>query len=61
MECGRIQAVAVCNTKHNVIYERFYSKFSDLDRAGIREAFLLAGQGVQLGAAEDAEQSSRFR
>ncbi|KAK9804931.1 hypothetical protein WJX73_000481 [Symbiochloris irregularis] len=55
------EAISLTNTKSNVIYERFYSKFSDWERAGIREAFAQASDGLQLGVAEEAEQCSRYR
>lgn len=61
MDTGRILAVILTNSRTNVIYERFYAKFSDLERAGIREAFQQAGEGVVLGAGEEAETCSRYR
>ena len=61
MDTGRIQAVLLANTRANVIYERFYVKLSDLERASIREAFHLASHGLSLGTAAEAEQCSRYR
>ena len=58
---GRVQALVLANTRTNVIYERFYAKFSDLERASIREAFQQAGEGLALGVAEEAESCSRYR
>ena len=35
---GRIQALIVANLKGHVVYERFYSAFTDLERADMRSA-----------------------
>ena len=62
LETGRIQAVVLANNTGHVVYERFYAKFGDLDRANIREALYLAGKQARArtpGAV--AEACSRFR
>ena len=61
MDTGRIQAVVLANNRSNVIYERFYAKFSDLERASIREAFQHAGESLPSGSTDEHEQCSRYR
>ncbi len=33
---GRIQAIVIATVSGNVVYERFYDAFSDLDKADLR-------------------------
>lgn len=35
---GRIQALILANLQGHVVYERFYSAFTDLERADLRDA-----------------------
>ncbi|CAL8469515.1 g9056 [Coccomyxa elongata] len=37
--CGRIQCALIATTSSHVIYERFYDRFSDIEKAEIRSAF----------------------
>ena len=33
---GRIQAIVIATVSGNVVYERFYNAFTDLDKADLR-------------------------
>ncbi len=37
--CGRIQCALIATASSNVIYERFYERFSEVEKAEIRSAF----------------------
>lgn len=59
MDTGRVQALIIATASGHVIYERFYERFSDLDRAEIRAACLQAlGADRSSGSAESV---SRLR
>ena len=59
MDIGRVQALVIATVSGHVIYERFYERFSDLDRADIRAACLQA-LGADRGTG-NAESVSRLR
>ncbi len=40
---GRIQALVIATMKGHVVYERFYSTFTDLERAEMRAALQVSG------------------
>jgi hypothetical protein len=40
---GRIQALIIATVKGHVVYERFYSTFTDLERAEMRAALQVTG------------------
>jgi hypothetical protein len=64
MDTGRIQAFAVATQTGNVIYERFYSRFSDFEKSEIRTSFHQASEAFLAGgpsALEDYEGVSRYR
>jgi len=59
MDTGRVQALIVATTAGHVIYERFYERFTDLDRADIRAACQQTHDAEH--SAQVAESVSRFR
>lgn len=61
MDSGRVQAVLLANSRSNIIYERFYARYSDTERASIRDVFQQVSQAVTGAVGEEAEQSSRYR
>jgi hypothetical protein len=62
METGRIQVVLIATKSGDVIYERFYARFSDLEKSEIRAALHQASEPF-VGAAglDDYEGVSRYR
>ncbi|KAK9861641.1 hypothetical protein WJX84_008038 [Apatococcus fuscideae] len=61
MEFGRIQCVLVATSVGDVVYERFYDKFSDLERADIRAAFYSTTEPYLQSLADGAEYAARFK
>lgn len=48
MSTGRIHCVCLATKGGEVIYERFYDRLSELDKAEARAAFSLASSNVRL-------------
>ncbi len=61
MEFGRIQCVLVATSVGDVVYERFYDKFSDLEKADIRAAFYSTTEPYLQSLADGAEYAARFK
>ncbi len=60
---GRIQAIVIATISGNVVYERFYDAFSDLDKADLRASLQEVG-GVSDRAdpkSSDVRRSPRLR
>ncbi len=36
---GRIQCVLIATAGNNIVYERFYERFTDIEKADIRHSF----------------------
>ena len=60
MDSGCIVAVILASRAKNVIYERFYERFTDLELAEMRSA-CAALSDAEWGHADDSEAVSRFR
>ncbi len=60
MASGRIHCVLVATKLGEVVYERFYDRLSELDKAEIRAAFQLASSNVRLSV-DDADYAGIFR
>ena len=61
MEFGRIQSVLVATSVGDIVYERFYDKFSDLEKADIRAAFYSTTEPYLQSLADGAEYAARFK
>lgn len=60
MDTGRIQAVIIATVSGHVIYERFYERFTDLNRADIRAACQHT-HAADRASTSEAEAISRIR
>jgi hypothetical protein len=56
--CGRIQCTLIATSSSQVIYERFYERFSDVEKAAIRSAFQSAQRTL---SADRPESVGRLR
>ena len=62
METGRIQVVLIATQAGDVIYERFYTRFSDLEKSEIRAALHQSSeQFVGSTGLDEYEGVSRYR
>jgi len=59
MASGRIQCLVIATRTGNVVYERFYDAFSDIEKSEIRAA--LDETASDEAAAENQELVGRFR
>lgn len=57
---GRVHCVVVATKGGEVVYERFYDRFSELDKAEIRAAFQQATDNVNL-ASDNQDFAGTFR
>lgn len=60
MSFGRVHCFLVASRDGQVIYERFYDRLSELEKAEVRAAFQLASSNVRLGA-DDQDFTGVFR
>jgi hypothetical protein len=60
MSTGRIHCVLIATKAGEVVYERFYDRLSELDKAEIRAAFQLASSNVRLST-DDVDFIGVFR
>lgn len=58
---GRIQALIIANLKGNVVYERFYAAFTDLERADLRSAMQEAAVPILPSKVDGDEYVIRYR
>jgi hypothetical protein len=61
MDTGRIQAVVIATAAGNVVYERFYDAFSEVEKADVRGSFHEASSALLNKAQEEAEYVARYR
>ncbi|KAK9810121.1 hypothetical protein WJX72_005088 [[Myrmecia] bisecta] len=61
MDSGRIQALVVATTSGSVVYERFYARLSDLEKADLRSAFYKASEPALATAQDEAEFAARYK
>lgn len=55
---GRIQCALIATASSNIIYERFYERFSDIEKADIRSCFQRAQNQL---TQNNTECTGRFR
>lgn len=60
MATGKIHCVLIATKAGEVVYERFYDRLSELDKAEIRAAFQLASSNVRLNT-DDVDFIGVFR
>lgn len=60
MSYGRIHCFLVATKIGDVIYERFYDRLSEVEKAEIRTAFQLASSNVRL-AGDDQDYCGAFK
>jgi hypothetical protein len=58
---GRIQALVIATMKGHVVYERFYSTFTDLERAEMRAALQTAADPILPAAQDGLDYVARYR
>jgi hypothetical protein len=61
MDCGRIQCFLIATTTGSVVYERFYLRFTDVEKADIRAAFQRASEFLITGASDESEFADRYK
>ena len=61
MDCGRIQCFLIATTTGSVVYERFYFRFTDVEKADIRAAFQRASEVAVVGASDESEFADRYK
>ena len=61
MDCGRIQCFLIATATGSVVYERFYLRFSDVEKGDIRAAFQRASETALPGAPDESEFADRYK
>lgn len=61
MDCGRIQCFLIATATGSVVYERFYLRFSDVEKGDIRAAFQRASETALPGALDESEFADRYK
>jgi len=61
MDTGRIQSVIIATSSGNVVYERFYERMSEHEKAELRAYLAEAGNASTSGSREEQEFASRYR
>ena len=61
MDTGRIQAVLIATTSGDVVYERFYERYSEQEKAELRAALYQAAEPSVSDAADGSEFASRYK
>ena len=61
MDCGRIQAIVIASSAGNVVYERFYDKFSEQDKAEMRACLAESAEERLQDSPGQTEFVSRWR
>ena len=61
MDCGRIQCFLIATATGSVVYERFYLRFSDVEKGDIRAAFQRASETTLPGAPDESEFADRYK
>ena len=61
MDCGRIQCFLLATVSGHVIYERFFAKFTDIEKAALRAALQRTYESIADRAADEAEFAGRYK
>ena len=61
MDTGRIHAVILATASGNVVYERFFERYSEQDKAELRAVLAEAAEASTSGAPDGAEFATRYR
>ncbi len=61
MDAGRVQLILVATTSGNVIYERFYERLGENDKAEMRASLAEAAERCLSNRIEASESASRYR
>ena len=51
----------IATTAGSVVYERFFLRFTDVEKADIRAAFQRASEAALPGASEESEFADRYK
>ena len=61
MDLGRVQSFLLASSAGNVIYERFFAKFTDTEKADIRAAFHHTVASGLDNPRDEAEYAGRYK
>ena len=61
MDIGRVRLVLIATSAGSVIYERFYERLAENDKAEMRASLAEAAEKCSASPIEGAEFASRFR
>lgn len=61
MDTGRIQSVIIATASGNVVYERFYERMSEHDKAELRASLAEAAETSTSSSRDESEFAARYR
>ena len=61
MDVGRVQAIIIANTEGQVIYERFFEKINEQEKAELRASIAEAAESITVSPADGIDFASRYR
>ena len=61
MDIERVQLILVATSAGNVIYERFYERLAENDKAELRSSLAEAAEKCSASSIEGAEYATRYR
>lgn len=61
MDAGRVQLILVATSTGNVVYERFYERMGENEKAEMRASLAEAAEKCSTSATESSDFASRYR